>query len=113
MVIPEATGQLVYEIPIIGTPTSPDVLTPGDGLYYVDATTGDLVDLRHAAAAALALAAGAAPGEGRAQRLGARPRLGYVGDPCRATDLLGHQLTAMGTRTAARASYSSTRRRPL
>ncbi|MCW2846442.1 MAG: hypothetical protein JWR90_416, partial [Marmoricola sp.] len=50
VVVPTGTGRLAWQVAVVAAGRSGGALAPTDGLYYVDATTGDLLTVRPASA---------------------------------------------------------------
>lgn len=101
VVMPVGTGQLVWEVVIVDA-RGGDGIGLSDGLYYLDAATGDLVDVRPALVSFGASAASLSPTKtgkpGRAAVLAARAE---GGEPVEVTGTgpTGEQLTAVGRQT--------------
>ena len=96
VVMPVGTGQLVWEVAIVDAQGG-DGLGLSDGLYYVDAATGDLVDVRPANVSFSAASLSPA----KAGKVAATS-LAEGGDPVEVTGTgpTGEQLTAVGRQTA-------------
>ncbi len=95
VIVPNGAGLLAWEIAITGATGSG--LSLGDGLYYLDAITGDLIEVRP-------LSAEANPTMLNPVKLGARSATANAaeGDPVEVsgTGPSGEQVTAVGRQTA-------------
>ena len=111
VVVPTGEGQLAWQITVVGAATTPRGATLADGLYFIDAVTGDLVSFRPASAEGRLLVPGAnrvaeflqrprpqRPLVGRLARLRSAPADAAV--EVTGTNPIGGPLTAVGLRTA-------------
>jgi hypothetical protein len=104
VVLPNQTGVLAWEVAVVGQATA----GLGAGLYYVDATTGDLLDVRPASAEAASPVLSRASAQshaGHAARVGRTPPSHRSAEPepntveLSGTDPRGRPITAFGLQT--------------
>lgn len=104
VVVPTGTGRLAWEVTIVGAEGAGGGLGLTDGLYYLDATTGDLVEIRPANAQASPAITLSPVTMGSPARAAVRSAvLAAEGDVVEVggTGPSGEQLTSVGRQTAA------------
>jgi Zn-dependent metalloprotease len=113
VVMPGGPGQLAWELAVVGVTESGTQVTPADGLYYLDASTGDVITVRPSSAEVAPLVPhGASYGSPRSaigRVHGTAPTIARLPHGLRAADSAsvdvtgagpnGESLTAHGVRT--------------
>ncbi len=101
VVIPGGEGQLAWEVVVVGATNSGDELTLSDGLYYISAVTGELLNVRPASAHGRTSVPYAPQFAGKLGRVGSLVQHQSASDAVEVTgdNPVGGQLTAVGVNT--------------